>query len=187
MGNSRIAPRYAKSLLGLAIELGKVEEVSADMSLLHQVLKESRDFLLVLKSPVISAEKKYAIIQAVTKNRISKTTQTFLKLVTSKSREASLPDIIDSYVLQYNKLKGIHKATLTTAMAVSEEIRQSFVKKIEAQNNLSNIQLETKVDETIIGGFVLEVEGKLLDASILRDLNDVKKQFQNNDYIHKLR
>ncbi|MEO6869460.1 MAG: F0F1 ATP synthase subunit delta, partial [Ginsengibacter sp.] len=43
------------------------------------------------------------------------------------------------------------------------------------------------VDESLIGGFVLEVEGKLVDASILRDLNDVKKQFANNDYIHKLR
>ena len=47
--------------------------------------------------------------------------------------------------------------------------------------------MESIVDEKLIGGFVLEMEGKLIDASILRDLNDVKKQFQNNDYIHKLR
>ena len=45
----------------------------------------------------------------------------------------------------------------------------------------------SKVDESLIGGYVLEMEGKLIDTSILRDLNDVKKQFANNDYIHKLR
>lgn len=187
MNNSRIAQRYAKSLLGLAIELGKLEEVSADMKFLNEVSKQSRPFLLMLKSPIISADKKSAIISEITKGKISNITQTFLSLLTTKGREDSLPEIINSFVQQFNKYRGIHKAKLTTALPVSDSIKQSFVKKIEEQNHLTNLQMETKVDEALIGGFVLEMDGKLIDASILRDLNDVKKQFQNNDYIHKLR
>jgi F-type H+-transporting ATPase subunit delta len=50
-----------------------------------------------------------------------------------------------------------------------------------------NIDLETAVNESLIGGFILEAAGKSLDASVLRDLKDVKKQFLNNDYLHKIR
>ncbi len=66
-------------------------------------------------------------------------------------------------------------------------MKNSFLNKIKISNNVENIELETTVDEKIIGGFVLEMEGRLVDASVSRDLKDVQKQFQNNDYIHKLR
>ncbi|MDQ6890098.1 MAG: ATP synthase F1 subunit delta, partial [Bacteroidota bacterium] len=137
--------------------------------------------------PIITADKKFKIIEAITAGRISKTTQTFIKLLSSKNREANLPDIIFSFIEQFNTIKGIHKVKLITATPVSDEIKKSFITKIESAASINNIELETLVNDKIIGGFVLEMEGKLIDASILRDLNDVKKQFQNNDYIHKLR
>ena len=58
---------------------------------------------------------------------------------------------------------------------MSDELKDLFINKIKTSNNISNIELETVVDEKLIGGFVLEMDGKLLDASILRDLKDVKK------------
>ncbi len=97
-----------------------------------------------------------------------------------------MPDILISFIDQYNVIKNIHKAVLTTATPVSEEIKNSFIKKIQTSSS-QKIQLEAKVDEKLIGGFMLEMDGKLIDASILKDLNDVRKQFANNDYIHKLR
>ena len=58
---------------------------------------------------------------------------------------------------------------------------------MKSKSGIDNVLLETKVDNSLIGGFVLEMDGKLLDASILRDLKDVRKQFQDNEWIHKLR
>lgn len=187
MTNPRLAQRYAKSLIDLSTELNQLSEVHADIMMLNAVCRESRPFVLMLKSPVISQDKKYKIIESVTGGQLSKITNTFLQLLTAKSREFYLPDIISSFITQYNVIKGIHKVKLTTAIPVSDEIKDSFISKIEAKDSIKNIELEAVVDEKIIGGFVLEMEGKLVDASILRDLNDVKKQFQNNDYIHKLR
>ena len=66
-------------------------------------------------------------------------------------------------------------------------MKKSFIRKIESAASIKNIELETSVNDKLIGGFVLEMDGRLIDASILRDLNDVKKQFANNDWIHKLR
>ncbi|MEO8569326.1 MAG: ATP synthase F1 subunit delta [Ginsengibacter sp.] len=187
MRNPRLAQRYAKGLFDLAKELDQVNVVHDDIMLLNSICSQSREFVVMLKSPVISADKKYKIIEALTGGKISKTTQTFIKLITSKNRESNLPEIISSFIEQFNKFRGIHKVKLTTATPVSDEIKNSFITKIESSSSINNIELEVIVDEKIIGGFVLEMEGKLVDASILRDLNDVKKQFQNNEYIHKLR
>jgi len=187
MQNPRLAERYAKSLIDLSSEMNELNVVHDDIILLQSICNKSREFVLMLNSPIINADKKYKIIMAVTGEKISKITRTFIKLLASKNREANLPQIISSFVDQFNKIMGIHKVRLTTATPVSEAIKDSFIQKIKSSSDIQNIQLETKVNENLIGGFVLEMDGKLIDASILRDLNDVKKQFANNDYIHKLR
>ncbi len=187
MQNPRLAERYAKSLIDFSQEQNQLEPVYNDIMLLDAICRQSREFVLMLKSPIINADKKHKIIDAVAQDKISKITQTFIKLLAGKSRESNLPEIITSFIEQYNKIKGIHKVKLTTATPITDEIKNSFIRKIEAGTSINNIKLETIVNEKLIGGFVLEMEGKLIDASILRDLNDVKKQFANNDYIHKLR
>ena len=187
MQNPRLAQRYAKSLIDLVAEMKELDPVHDDIMLLHAISTQSREFVLMLKSPIINADKKNKIINAVTENKISKITLTFIKLLCSKNREPVLPEIISSFIEQYNKIKGIHKVKLTTAIPVTEEIKNSFIHKIESDASIKNIELETYVNEKLIGGFVLEIGGKLIDGSILRDLNDVKKQFANNDWIHKLR
>ncbi len=187
MNNPRLAIRYAKSLIDLAKEKDQLDEVYADMKFLHTISISNPDFVALLKSPVIKEDKKNKIIGSITTGRVSKLTELFIKLLGAKSREATLPEIVSSYIEQYNTLKGIHKVKITTATPISEELKNSFVEKITAANVLKSIELETIVDEKLVGGFVLEMEGKLVDASILRDLKDVQKQFMNNDYIQKLR
>jgi len=187
MQNPRLAQRYAKSLIDLSQEMELVDPVHDDIMLLNAIGNQSREFVLMLKSPIISADKKNKIINAVTANKISNLTQTFIKLLCSKNRESILPEIISSFIEQYNTLKGIHKVRLTTATPITEEMKKSFIRKIESAASIKNIELETSVNDKLIGGFVLEMDGRLIDASILRDLNDVKKQFANNDWIHKLR
>ena len=187
MNNPRLAQRYAKSLIDISSENNQLDEVRNDIVFLQQILKSSREFVAMLNSPVIKTDKKYKIIAAVTEGRISAITQAFLKLLCNKNREDNLPGILSAYLQQYNKLKGLHTATLTTAAPVSEEMIENFKSRIKASSNISNLTLETKVNESLIGGFVLEMGGKMIDASILRDLKDVKKQFANNDYLHRIR
>lgn len=187
MSNSpRLAQRYAKSLIDLATELHQLDEVREDMLVLQSVLN-NRDFVLMLDSPIIKSDKKNKIIKAITGGKISKTTDVFLQLLCNKNRESNLPGVVSSFLMQYNTIKGLHNAKITTASPLGEELYNSFISKIKTSSSIDHLKLETVVDENIIGGFILEMEGKLIDASILRDLNDVKKQFANNDYIHKLR
>lgn len=187
LNNPRLAIRYAKSLIDLANERDQLNEVYNDMMFLQSVCNSNRDFIAVLQSPVIKEDKKNKIIEAVTKGRVSELTSSFIRLLGAKTRESNLPEIIAAFIEQYNKIRGVHKVKITTANELSEEMKESFISRIKKFNGIGNIELQTVVNEKLIGGFVLEMEGKLVDASILRDLKDIKKQFMNNDYIRKIR
>ena len=88
---------------------------------------------------------------------------------------------------QYNIKNGIVKVKITTAAPISEETKNNIVASIKKSGIDKKLELETAINESLIGGFVLESEGNLVDASILRDLKDISKNFLNNDYIHKIR
>ena len=187
MPNPRLAARYAKSILDLAIEKGQLEEVHNDMLFLQQAFRSSRELLVMIKSPVIKADKKDKVMDAIMAGKVSVITSSFTKLLLSKGREFYLPEIITAFVDQYKTYKGIHTVKLTTAVPVSEDLKKAIVDKISADKNLKNIELVTAVNEDLIGGFVLEIGDELVDGSIAFDLKNIKKQFQNNDFIYKIR
>jgi F-type H+-transporting ATPase subunit delta len=187
MQNPRIAGRYAKSLIDLSVERNELEAVYTEMKYLGQVIKQSREFAAVLDSPVIPAERKSAIFDAVTTTNVGELTGRFFKLLLQKGRELNLAEIVFAFIDQYNEIKGIHRVKLTTAVGVSDEVKDAIVAKIKRDTSLQHIELEAKVNEELIGGFVLEYNNNLVDASIARDLRDVKAQFAKNVYVNQIR
>lgn len=187
MNNPRLAGRYAKSLLDLAIEQNQLDPVFADMKFLQSIFKSNPDFTAVLTSPVINPDKKEKIIESITNERVSSLTGLFIKLLIRKARENKLPQIVHAFIEQYNKLKDIHQVKLTTAVPMSQELQDTIISKIRSNTPVQNIELETAVEDELIGGFKLELGNILVDATVLRDLNDVKKQFKSNEYIQRLR
>lgn len=187
MLNPRVAGRYAKSLIDLAVERNLLEDVHNDMLLLQSMCKSSRDFVTLLRSPVIKADKKNKIISTLTEGKVSPLTSSFLALMITKGRESNLPEIATSFTDMYNTMKGISKVKLTTAQPVSDELKQSIIDKMQLSNPSQHIDLETVVNEKLIGGFVLEYNNNMVDASVLRDLKDIKKQFEQNIYVHRIR
>lgn len=187
MPNPRLAGRYAKSLVDLALEKNTLEEVYKDMLFLQKVCKNSREFVNLLKSPVVKADKKAAILEAVTGSEITELTAAFNRLLVTKGREGNLPEIITAFIDQYKQHKGIQTVRLTTAIPVSEDLKNQITAKVQEQAGNKNIDLTTAVDEDILGGFKLEIGDTLVDASIAYDLNKIKSQFLNNDFIYKIR
>ena len=186
MSNARLAGRYAKSLLDLAIEQGQLEIVYADMKYVQAVCKASMELVNLLRSPIIKADQKNSILTAVTKDKVSVLTASFNVLLVKKGREGELPEMANAFIEQYNALKGIHQVTLTTAVEVSDDIKKSIEQKVKSSNEFGSVELTTQTNPDLIGGFVLEFDNNLLDASVLRDLKEIKKQFLNNEFISKI-
>lgn len=187
MPNPRLATRYAKSLIDLALEKGQIEDVMRDMQWLQAVCKSNRDFVNLLRSPVIKSDTKKKILEAVTAGKIGGLTHAFIHLLITKGREANLPEITSAYITAYKELKHIHTVKLTTASPISESLKQAIVEQVKKTAGFPQIELEEKVDPAIIGGFVLQSGDKMVDASIAYDLKEISRQFENNDFIYKVR
>ena len=187
MQNPRLASRYAKSLLDLAVEKNCLDAVLQDMQVLNAVCTESRDFDMMLRSPIINADKKLSVINEVLKRfNINQFTQALLNLLVAKGRELNLPEIAPAFIEQYNSLKNIRTVKLTTAVPVTEAVRSNIAAKVASFMPTDKIELKTAVDERLIGGFVLEMEDRLFDASVQKSLNDLKNQVIDTSYVPKI-
>ena len=187
MRNPRLAGRYAKSLLGLSLERGELETVYADMLWLKSVCDNSREFVNLLRSPIIKADKKEKILGAVIGGKVSALTTAFINLLVTKNRESHMPEIITAFIGQYKEYKNIHIIKLTTAVPLTDDLKSQIIARVKDSSDMQNIELETNVDENLIGGFVLQAGDKLVDASIAYDLKHIARQFENNDFIYKVR
>ena len=187
MLNPRLAGRYAKSLIDLALEQGQLENVHADMLYMSSMMKNSAELVTILKSPVIPGDKKQKVLNALMEGKVGPITASFNRLLINKGRESFLPEIVYAFIEQYKVNKGIHTVTLTTAVPVSEEVQNTIIQKIKLGAHMKEVELETIVDEKIIGGFILEADGRRVDASVAYDLANIKKQFANNDFIYRIR
>ena len=187
MPNPRLAARYAKSLVDLAVERNQLEAVYKDMLYLQSLTRSSKELVNFLRSPVIKGDKKQKIVDTLTQGKIGELTAAFIRLLINKTREEHLPEITGAVITIYNTMKGIHKVKLSTAEPVSDSLKDAIVNKIKGETSLQKIELELAVKPELIGGFVLEFDNNLVDASIARDLRDIKKQFSQNIYIPQLR
>jgi len=181
MKNTRATYRYAKSLLDLAKEQGALEVCKTDMETLVSICGDSRELMLLLKSPVVKTDKKQVILSEVFSS-CSELTMSFIQLITKKKREALLLDIAEHFLLVYKDSLGIESAVLTTATSIDEETRQNVLDFIKKQG-VSQVDLTEKVDESLIGGAILRLGDKQLDASVARQIKDLKQSFNKNLYI----
>lgn len=184
--SQRVATRYAKALIDLAVEKNSLEQVHGDMAFWQEVCSESRDLVNMLNSPVINGDKKLAVLQKVGGTHMGPFTGAFLELLIRKGRESDFREVIEAFLEQYNILKGIHTVRLTTATPVGEGVEQVLRDKLKTELSLDNVVLEAAVNESLVGGFTLEFDGKMLDASVAKDLHDIRRQFNENIYVSKI-
>lgn len=186
MQNPRLASRYAKSLIDLAVEKDQLAAVHSDMLLLKAITRSNADVVALLRSPVIKADKKVKILGAILDGKISAITTAFIRLLSIKGRESVLAEIAVEFEKQYNVLKNITRVKLTSAAPLEAGQVNMIREKVEASAG-RKVEIETVVNPELIGGFVLETGNDLFDASVLRDLKDIKKQFLKNIYVSEIR
>lgn len=179
MSAIRIASRYAKSLLEQALQNNSLDAVYDDVKGMRSSIKNSSELSALLKSPIVKAEKKQSILKSVFGGKVNATSEAFLNIVTDKSREGYLLDIFDAFENQYNKHHKITSAKITSATEIDDNILAEVKKIVKDNTGFDNIQLESTIDPSLIGGFVLQFEDKLYDCSVKRKLNKLKKSFSS--------
>jgi F-type H+-transporting ATPase subunit delta len=186
MADQRVAARYAKSLLDLGQEMGTLDAVKEDMDLLSKTMAESRELRLLLRNPIVKHDKKLAILNAIFKGKVSDVTMRFFTILTEKNREAALESMGTEFQVQYNVLRGIQSAEVTSATPLTAISRLEMRKLVTQQTGLTDVQLTEKVDPDLIGGFVLRVGDRQIDDSVRTSLRKMRISLQENTYQSKL-
>ncbi|TNE30996.1 MAG: ATP synthase F1 subunit delta [Bacteroidetes bacterium] len=182
MTNARAAGRYAKALLDLAVERNELEVVQSDLNTVLASIQESREFRGLLASPVIKPHQKKAVLKAVFGSVLSANTNLFLDLLVDHGREGITKQVIESFHAMYLKVKGITHAKITTSVVLSPEMRARFEAMVTQMTGMQ-VELEEKVDENLIGGFILRVNDQQIDTSVTGQLHKLKQQYKDNLYV----
>ncbi len=183
MKGSTAAKRYAGALLGLATEMKKVEQVAADLQVVHAAVSGSRELKLFFKSPIIDHFKKRALVEALFKNNVSTFTLNFLTLLVDKGRESLADQIAIEFASQLDDMLGIVHAELRAPY----EFTASDSSKVKAKlENLTNkkVRISFSLDNSLVGGFLAKIGDTVYDGSIRRQLEMLKDQLSDNLSIH---
>jgi len=186
MSIARVAGRYAKSIIDLATETGRITDVVADMRDFSEAAK-NRDLAMLLKSPIINADKKLSVIDALFAHRYCDLTMGFFRICINKGREPQLPEIATEFLEQYKQMQSITTVKVTSAQPLSQASLEAIRQKLQLSGDTNDtVEVETAIDPNLIGGFVVEFGDKLYDASVSHKLELLKKEFQENPYKSKL-
>lgn len=174
MKSTKVATRYAKALLELAIEQKKVDSVSGDMHFLLQTSNETSDFELMLSSPIIKADKKIAVFKLIFE-QFEEVTMSFVELITNNGREAYLPAIAIAFEAQVKEYKGIVPVTLMSAVPLEQSTKDTILSKIQGSVD-GTLEITEVIDPSLIGGFVVKMGDTQIDASVLNQFNKLKQR-----------
>lgn len=174
--STKAAARYAKSLIDLSIEQNALEDLFKDMVLFEEVVDHNSELEAILKNPIVPLDKKSGILKALFGNKVHQITQDFFKLSVAKGRSAILFDAAKQFVSQYQSLKGIVTADVTSAIALTDANKAEITDLVKKELGANEVIIKEKVDPTLIGGFILKVGDKQFDASIAGSLSKLKKE-----------
>ncbi len=178
MNQNRAAIRYAKATLDFAIEKKAADAVENDMRNIASVVSESKELQNLLESPIIKGEVKKNALLEVFKDA-NEITKGLIATLTDNRRIGMLQEVAHKYIILHEKLKGEDVAYVTTAMPLTADLEKKILAEVNKITG-NKVTIQNKIDESIIGGFVLRVGDLQYDASIANKLNNLKREFTNS-------
>lgn len=181
MATSRASIRYAKSLYTLAEKQGDMEEMEADVRTMQAAISGTPELELMLKSPVVKPDVKERILQLVFKGNIGDLSMGFLSILVRKGRESLLPSIMDEALGLLRNMRNVKRAEVRTAVPMNDAIRARVSAAIKKMHE-GDVELEEQVDPSLIGGFQLFMDNRMIDASIKREIELLRRHINDHDY-----
>ena len=168
-----IAKRYAVALFNAAVAQDVAEQVDGDLTSFDRLLKHNTAFHNFLWSPQVLTEDKKDLIVQIVGERSSGLFVTFLMLLIDKKRLEHVGEIAEVFNYLFEQLQGIVEVRIITAVPIERELEIKTVLRLEEKTG-KQIRLVKSVDESIIGGMIVIIEGKIIDGSIRHQLDSMK-------------
>ena len=182
---NRAALRYAKAALNLAKEANNIKEINNDMLLISSTINGSKELQAFLNNPISKANDKLNVINGLFGDKINSITNGIIKLLVRNKRLNLLPFVAKQYEILFDKEQGVDVAKVTTAIPLTDDLKKKVLNKVKELTKKEAV-LENIIDDSIIGGFILQIGDKQYDASISSKLANLQRNFEKNDYKVKM-
>jgi F-type H+-transporting ATPase subunit delta len=182
MSQLKIATRYAKSLIDLAMDTDQLDTVYQDI-LTIQSACQNKEFQLMLKSPVVTSDKKEKIFEALFGGKVTSLVHSFIVLLATKGRESLLGSICHAFISQYKGIRKIRTALLITPSAQSAEQLEFFRQKFnDWLKPGETMEIVSQLDPKLIGGFIFQMDGRQVDSTAKRKLETFRNNLYDSSY-----
>lgn len=161
---------YGDALFDLAVEENKVDEILEEMTGLIQVLEENEELIRLLTHPEVLKENKLKMLEDIFQGRVSDALMGTLLIVVKNDRSSELLDICQYVIGKIKAYKKIGIAYVTSAIELSAGQKEKIEKKLVATTEYEKMEMNYKVDATLIGGMIIQIEDRVVDSSIKRQL-----------------
>jgi F-type H+-transporting ATPase subunit delta len=165
LSDSKVAKRYVRALFFAAQDANIVDAISADMEMITGLWNANTDFQRAFTSPLISIESKKKILSEVFEGNMNAMSLNFLNLLIDKRREAIIPELDREFRLLYDEAQGLIRATALVAVDLDESRRERLLNGLR-QRTGKRVELEVRLDPSIIGGVVVRMQDTIIDGSV---------------------
>jgi len=178
MKDTTAAIRYAKAILDIAVDNKATDAVEKDMRAVVKTISDSKELKDLLASPVVKGEDKKNALSMIFKGSHA-ITEGMIKLLVDNKRVGMLNEVALKFIILNEQLKGQDVAVVTTAVPLTKDLEKKVLAKVAGITG-NKVTIENKLDESIIGGFVLRVGDLQFDASVANKLSNLKREFTNS-------
>jgi F-type H+-transporting ATPase subunit delta len=174
MSSAIASRRYASALLDVAVDGNFLERVNEDLQKIDEVLSQSRELLVALRSPLINGDKKSHLLEEIFRNDIGEKTMLFVKLLAHKKRAGLLPEVIGEFATLLDEKNGVVNADVKSAVKLSDDQAKDLVNGLSVRTG-KKIRAKISLDEALIGGVTVKIGDTILDGSVSHQLQLLRK------------
>ena len=178
--NEKVAKPYAEALIEHAKNINLLSQVTIELSSISAVLSESRDLEIFLLNPLINNSIKKTVLRKLFQNQVNDFIVNFLLVLVDRRRIAFLSSIIDKYLELTYQLESLTIAELYSVVDINETQQNNLIQKVKAMTNSQKVKLVMNKDPNLIGGFVIKIGSKIIDASLAGRLKKISLYLENN-------
>ncbi len=163
---------YAEALFLLAAEEDRKEEISKTLDAMESAFLENPEFVELLASPAVPVKERLSIIEK-TFSSLDRHGVSFLKILCERGYLRSFSEMAKTYRELMEMAEKVSTAKVTSAVELTEEEKNALIQKLEKRCG-NTVVAEYRIDSSLLGGIVIEIDGKVMDASLRSRLSDMK-------------
>jgi F-type H+-transporting ATPase subunit delta len=172
---SKVAAPYARALFDFSVEKNIMHQITADFQNLDLFLEKTPELMKYLTNPVVKQEVKSAILTKTLKSQLNTETFNFLMVLVERDRINLLTSVIDSYLELIYQTASIKMIEVSTASAFTNLQKDTLIQKLKELTNAREIRLVINVEPSLIGGFLIKTESKVIDFTVKNQLQKLAK------------